>query len=57
LGVLVGAVTGRADVRLAGVALFLHAIPLILQPFINALAAFHFVRPPWMDSQFWKKAG
>lgn len=50
-GVLLGAMLGRTSLRFAGLALFLHAVPLVLPPFVNALAAFHlFGRGGWLGS-------
>jgi iron(III) transport system permease protein len=51
IGVPLGAILGRSSMRLAGAALFLHAVPLVLPPFISALAAFHlFGRGGWLGS-------
>src|SRR5687768_3627077 len=41
VGVPFGALLGRTNLRFAGLALFLHTVPLVLPPFMNALAAFH----------------
>jgi iron(III) transport system permease protein len=49
VGVPLGALLGRTQLRFAGAALFLHAIPLALPPFVNALTAFHlFGREGWL---------
>lgn len=51
LGVPLGALLGRARVRFAGLALFLHAVPLVLPPFITALVAFQlFGQNGWLGS-------
>jgi iron(III) transport system permease protein len=51
VGVPLGAILGRTSMRFAGAALFLHAVPLVLPPFISALAAFHlFGRDGWLGS-------
>jgi iron(III) transport system permease protein len=49
VGVLLGTVLGRTSLPLVGFALFLHAIPLVLPPFITALTAFHLLgRGGWL---------
>lgn len=49
IGVPLGAVLGRARLPLSGLMLFLHSIPLMLPPFVNALAVFHlFRRDAWL---------
>lgn len=51
VGVPLGALLGRTRSRFAGVALFLHALPLTMTPFITALAAFHVLgRQGWLGS-------
>lgn len=51
VGVPLGALLGRTNLRFAGLALFLHTVPLVLPPFINALAAFHlFGRGGWLGT-------
>jgi iron(III) transport system permease protein len=52
IGVPLGAILGRSSMRLAAAALFLHTVPLVLPPFITALAAFHlFGRGGWFGFQ------
>lgn len=51
LGVPLGALLGRTQLPFAGLALFLHAIPLALPPFVNALTAFHLLgEGGWLSS-------
>jgi iron(III) transport system permease protein len=63
VGVPLGAILGRTRLPLTALALFLHALPLTLPPFISALAAFHlFGRGGWLgfaDAPTWlfAKAG
>jgi iron(III) transport system permease protein len=49
VGVLLGTVLGRANLRFGALALFLHCVPLTLPPFVSALTAFHlFGRGGWL---------
>lgn len=51
-GVPLGVLLGRSHIRLAGLALFLHSLPLALPPFLTALAAFHlFGRSGWWGGE------
>lgn len=57
VGVLLGTILGRSRLAFAGLALLLHSLPLVLPPFLTALAAFHvFGRGGWLgfeSTAFW----
>lgn len=44
IGVPLGTALARTRVPFSGLALFLHAVPLTLPPFVNALSVFHLLR-------------